>query len=134
MKLLNSRWGILLYAGLCCTTFTDQGKLLEDPPGEFFPLQAKDHLNATSFKTGRPVVGPTYFYWYDIETGSHIFDGDLTVSGTGSWKTAEFALPDCRFMNRCNSADFRFVIPGGDLELAVRRVFVKRTKQVGEKQ
>jgi hypothetical protein len=55
-----------------------EGGLPKNPPGQFFPLQAKDHLNSPSFEPGRPVVGATYFYWYDIETGSHIIDGDGT--------------------------------------------------------
>jgi len=59
--------------------------------------------------------------------------GDIAVKGTKDWKTALFALPDCRFMNRCNSADFRLVILGGDLELAVRKVVVERMDTPGEK-
>jgi hypothetical protein len=46
------------------------------PPGEFFPLTGQDHREASSFKRGQPVVGTTYFYWYDIESKSHIIDGD----------------------------------------------------------
>jgi len=46
------------------------------PPGEFFGLRAADHEGAASFEKGQPLVGTTYFYWYDIESGSHITDGD----------------------------------------------------------
>jgi hypothetical protein len=53
-------------------------KLPLKPPGEFFPLQAKVHKDADSFKSGQPIVGTTYFYWYDIDTKSHIIDGDGT--------------------------------------------------------
>jgi hypothetical protein len=59
--------------------------------------------------------------------------GDVAIEGSKGWKTALFALPDCRFMNRCNGADFRLVILGGDLELAVRKVIVKRIESVGDK-
>jgi hypothetical protein len=53
-------------------------QLPDKPPGKFFPLQAKDHKDTDSFKWGQPVVGTTYFYWYDIDTKSHIIDHDGT--------------------------------------------------------
>ena len=52
------------------------GELPADAPGAFFPLRARDHRDATSFQRGRPVVGTTYFYWYDIDSNAHILDGD----------------------------------------------------------
>jgi hypothetical protein len=52
--------------------------------------------------------------------------GNVAVEDTGAWKTAEFTLPQCRFMNRCNDADFRIVVLGGELELAVRKVEVTK--------
>jgi len=55
---------------------------------------------------------------------------DVSVGETGKWKTAEFALLQCRFMNRCNGTDFRIVILGGDLALAVSKVELVRTKQL----
>ncbi len=54
--------------------------------------------------------------------------GSIVVTGTGQWKTAEFKLPDCRFMNRCNGADLRLAVTGGDLDVAVRSVELRRTK------
>jgi len=57
---------------------------------------------------------------------------DISIGGTGEWKTSEFTLPQCRFMNRCNGTDFRIVINGGDLALAVSRVELVRTKQTTE--
>lgn len=60
--------------------------------------------------------------------------GDVTIRNTGTWKTAEFTLEQCRFMNRCNDADLRIVILGGDLELAVSKVEIMRTTITGEKQ
>ena len=53
----------------------------------------------------------------------------VSISGNGKWKTKEFKLPQCRFMNRCNGTDFRIVVVGGDLALAVRRVKLVRAKQ-----
>lgn len=58
--------------------------------------------------------------------------GDVSIKGTGDWKTAAFTLPHCQFMNRCNDADFRIVVLGGELELAVRKVTVARSKAKGE--
>jgi hypothetical protein len=60
--------------------------------------------------------------------------GDVSIKGAGSWKTARFTLPQCRFMNRCNGTDFRIVVLGGDLELAISKVKLMRTKAVGEKE
>ena len=52
--------------------------------------------------------------------------GSTAVTGTGLWKTAEFRLPDCRFMNRANGADFRLVASGGLMELAVSQVRLQK--------
>jgi hypothetical protein len=53
-------------------------ELPSKPPGEFFPVKAADHEKAASFKKGQPLVGTTYFYWYDIESKAHIIDHDRT--------------------------------------------------------
>jgi len=53
-------------------------RLPSTPPGKFFPLSAQDHQGAASFPHGQPVVGTSYFYWYDIDTKAHIIDGDGT--------------------------------------------------------
>ena len=58
----------------------------------------------------------------------------MAAEDTGTWKTAEFTLTQCRFMNRCNDADLRIVILGGELELAVGKIELMRTKITGEKQ
>ena len=47
---------------------------------------------------------------------------------SGEWKTATFALEQCRFMNRCNGTDFRIVVVGGEMELVVRKVTLSRRK------
>jgi len=53
----------------------------------------------------------------------------VAIKDTGAWKTAVFALPDCRFMNRCNNADFRITISGGQLALAVSRVELRKIER-----
>jgi hypothetical protein len=53
----------------------------------------------------------------------------VSIRATGKWKTKDFVLSKCRFMNRCNGTDFRIVVVGGDLALAVRRVKLVRAKQ-----
>ncbi|MFH1718293.1 MAG: DUF5010 domain-containing protein [Planctomycetota bacterium] len=68
----------ILLLCLCCGVVAAAGDWPKKPPGEFFPLDAKDHRNIPSFEAGRPIVGATYFYWYDIDTGSHIVDHDGT--------------------------------------------------------
>ena len=72
----NFRLTLILY--LCCAIAVAEDVLPEKPPGEFFPLQQADHKQVDSFKRDQPIVGTTYFYWYDIDTGSHIIDGDGT--------------------------------------------------------
>jgi hypothetical protein len=52
------------------------GELPTKPPGRFFPLKTHDHREAPSFKKGQPLVGTTYFYWYDVESKAHIIDHD----------------------------------------------------------
>ncbi len=52
--------------------------------------------------------------------------GGVQVGGTGSWRTAEFKLTDCCFMNRSNGTDFRLAVFGGDIELAVSRVELRK--------
>lgn len=68
----------LLMLLVFCATVWAADELAKKPPGEFFPLRAQDHRDATSFELGRPVVGTTYFYWYDIESGGHIVNHDGT--------------------------------------------------------
>jgi hypothetical protein len=69
---------LILFSCLCCTITTAGDTLPEKPPGEFFPLQQADHKSTDSFERGQPIVGTTFFYWYDIDTKSHIIDGDGT--------------------------------------------------------
>ena len=50
----------------------------------------------------------------------------ISVGDGGQWKTAEFTLEQCRFMNRDNGADFRLAVLGSPGELTVREVTLKR--------
>lgn len=88
------------------------------------------------FVTYRDAGCSSYYLEYDnTNTESGLYEGafraveGISVGGTGKWKTREFKLPQCRFMNRCNGTDFRIVVVGGDLALALRRVELVRTKQ-----
>jgi len=74
----DRRLVVLLASCICSLAFSADGGLPAKPPGRFFPLQEKDHANADSFKWGQPIVGTTYFYWYDIDTNSHIVNHDGT--------------------------------------------------------
>ena len=73
----GSRFWLLLSLVFWATIVADE-RLAQKPPGEFLPLQAEDHQGAASFEQGQPLVGTTYFYWYDIESGAHIIDRDGT--------------------------------------------------------
>ncbi len=46
------------------------------PPGRHYALKADAHKNAPTFKKGRPIVGTTYFYWYDVYSGAHVRNAD----------------------------------------------------------
>lgn len=48
------------------------------PPGPHFKLAAGEHESAETFKFGQPIIGATYFYWYDVYSGAHIVDPDGT--------------------------------------------------------
>jgi len=74
----GEKFRLFVFLCLCCATAVANDALPEKPPGEFFLLEQADHKNAYSFKLGQPIVGTTYFYWYDIDTKSHIIDGDGT--------------------------------------------------------
>ena len=52
----------------------------------------------------------------------------VIITGTEKWKTAILKLPRCRFTNRCNAADFRLAPEGGNLDLAVREIVVRKVK------
>jgi len=59
----------VLFSLLCCTA----GEPKEMAP-TVSPLTAAEHQRAASFEKGRPVVGTTYFYWYDVESKAHILN------------------------------------------------------------
>lgn len=46
------------------------------PPGPYVGLAARDHSGAATYKTGQPIVGTTYFYWYHVGTGEHVVHKD----------------------------------------------------------
>ncbi|MCP4641125.1 MAG: DUF5010 domain-containing protein [bacterium] len=46
------------------------------PPGPHVGLDAAAHEGAASATFGDPIVGTSYFYWYDIEVNGHIINHD----------------------------------------------------------
>jgi len=74
----RSKYVSILLLCVLCGNLAADSRLPKQPPGKYFSLQAKDHKGADSFKLGQPIVGTSYFYWYDIDTKSHIIDGDGT--------------------------------------------------------
>lgn len=67
---------ITLFSILCWIAAGQLNGLPAQPAGEFFPLKAEDHQKAASFKRGQPVVGTTYFYWYDVASRAHIVNSN----------------------------------------------------------
>jgi len=53
-------------------------ELPKRPPGRYFELSAQTHAHAETFKSDQPIVGTSYFYWYDLDSKSHIIDHDGT--------------------------------------------------------
>ena len=66
-------------------------------PGKFFAPQAGE-TSRHAFQTGTPVIATSYFYWYDIDSKSHILNHDgsdaltthpVTTEGM-SWKNPKW--------------------------------------------
>jgi hypothetical protein len=73
---------LVLLSVLCWGAGGQSKELPAKPPGAFFPLKGQEHRGAGSFKRGEPVVGTTYFYWYDIDSKAHIINHDGTDAMT----------------------------------------------------
>lgn len=88
------------------------------PPGPHFPLAPEAHGDAESFVSGRPIVGTTYFYWYDVYSGAHIRNADGTDALTThppaaamadlSYKSAEWHYSQLRDVRE---AGIDFILP-----------------------
>lgn len=75
-KVRCRRTSVVVAVSILLSVVAAGAELPARPPGEFFPLKASGHEGAETFEQGEPVVGTTYFYWYDIESKAHIVDGD----------------------------------------------------------
>jgi hypothetical protein len=51
--------------------------ILPPPPGPYVEAAA-DRAAGRVFRSGRPLIATSYFYWYDVETQAHILDHDGT--------------------------------------------------------
>lgn len=69
MALIFVTWAPVVRAGPLTDT---------PPPGKHFPLTPSAHEESPTFKSGVPVIGTTYFYWYDVYSGTHLIDPDGT--------------------------------------------------------
>ena len=67
---------VVAFCAACSAALGDDDKLPARPPGNYFALSPDAHRGAGTFKAGQPIVGTTYFYWYDIDSKDHIIDGD----------------------------------------------------------
>jgi len=75
---LRRRHWVVWVALLCSAAPGADEELPKRPPGKHFGLSARAHKGAETFKAGQPIVGTSYFYWYDIDSKIHIIDGDGT--------------------------------------------------------
>ena len=55
---------------------------LGPPPGPFVDRKQSPTTASTHFRSGRPVVATTYFYWYDEATNAHILNANGTDAFT----------------------------------------------------
>ncbi|NLE59550.1 MAG: DUF5010 domain-containing protein, partial [Planctomycetes bacterium] len=66
------------------------------------------------------------------DSASSVFEGafrptrDIPLRKTNNWRMISLHLPDVRFCNRANGADFRIAAVGGRQELTVAEVMVRR--------
>ena len=67
----------LLFAALYGTDLPADFALPE-APGPYVCGPRSGAAQPHTFRAGTPVIATTYFYWYDVETGAHVIDGDGT--------------------------------------------------------
>ena len=67
---------VVLLSMLFSISAAQPAPLPATPPGEFFPLKTQDHQEAASFERGQPILGTTFFYWYDAPSKAHMLDTD----------------------------------------------------------
>lgn len=60
-------------------------------PGPYWPLEPRAHAAAESYMSNRPIVGTSYFYWYDVYTSAHIRNADGTDALTTHPPTSAMA-------------------------------------------
>lgn len=60
-----------------------------------------------------------------VRAGAFKNGGVVAIEGSGTWKVAEFRIPDPQFADRMNGSDFRFAVIGAG-ELAISKVRVER--------
>ena len=78
MMILRDRYWLVWAALLCSMAWAADEELPKRPPGSYFGLSAQTHADAETFRPDQPIVGTSYFYWYDIDSKSHIIDHDGT--------------------------------------------------------
>ncbi|MBU2623158.1 MAG: DUF5010 domain-containing protein [Proteobacteria bacterium] len=61
----------------CCPLVASGGEL-PPPPGKHIPLDVQAVKEMHSFKSDQKIVATYYFYWYDIDSKTHIIDRDGT--------------------------------------------------------
>ena len=59
-----------------------------------------------------------------VRQGAFKPGGQQSIGSSGQWKIVTFNIADGRFVNRCNGADFRFAVAGGDL--TIRRIVIRK--------
>src|SRR5262245_16794330 len=82
-----------LAASLLLTTIAAAADVPSDfqlppPPGKDSGT-ASQAVDSRTFREKQPLIATTYFYWYDVDTNLHIFDGDGTDALTDHPPTLE---------------------------------------------
>ncbi len=69
-------WSVAARSGLVAAELPEHFRL-PAPPGPYVGPEPPEAARDT-FRSGRPLVVTTYFYWYDVTTGAHVVDPDGT--------------------------------------------------------
>jgi len=88
----------------------------QPPIGKYIFLKPSDFKGTTSFRSGQPIVGTYYFYWYDVHTKEHFINPDGSDAlTTHPLDTTDYSYRSVRWhrqqMEEIRSAGIDFILP-----------------------
>lgn len=73
---MKTAWGLLPFLIVSSFTLGAPPPLPQVPPGPYIGMSAETHAAVMTYKRGQSILGTSYFYWYDSDSGAHIFNTD----------------------------------------------------------